>query len=294
MRVGFIGLGRMGNPMVRNLLKGGFDVVVNDIVESAVREVEGMGAVRAGSPVEVAKESEIVLTCLPTVKSVEEVYLGQNGLVNAVRKGQIVADHSTVNLRTSKRMKQEIEAKGAVFLDAPISGGPEGAQEATLSIMVGGDEEAFEKAKPAFEAMGRLVRRMGPSGAGTVTKLVNQLLTAVHIVSAGEALVLGTKAGVNPKDLLDVLMVSYGYSKQLERLGAMALARDFTPGGPNHIINKDITCALELGQDVGSPTPLLEATFEISNKVMEMGLKDWDMASMMVALEKEAGVEVKE
>lgn len=294
MRIGFIGLGRMGNPMAKHLLEKGFQVVVNDIVEKAVKELEAAGATRGATPAEVARQSDIVLTCLPTVKSVEDVYLGRNGIYEGTRKGQIVADHSTVNRRTSLRMAEEGAKRGVLFLDAPISGGPEGAQQATLSIMVGGDRAAFEKARPAFEAMGRLIRYMGKSGSGTVTKLVNQLLTAVHIVAAGEALVLGTKAGVNPKELIDVLMVSYGYSKQLERLAPMALSRKFIAGGPNHIINKDITCALELARDVGSPTPLLEATFAISNRVMEMGLQDWDMASMMVALEKEAGVEVKE
>jgi 3-hydroxyisobutyrate dehydrogenase-like beta-hydroxyacid dehydrogenase len=242
----------------------------------------------------VARKSDIVLTCLPTVKSVEDVYLGKNGIFQGAKKGQIIADHSTVNRRTSLKMAKEAQARGIFFLDAPISGGPEGAQKATLSIMVGGDKAAFEKVYPAFEAMGRLVRYMGPSGAGTVTKLVNQLLTSVHIASASEALVLGTKAGVNPKELLDVLMVSYGYSKQLERLAPMALSRKFIAGGPNHIINKDITCALELAEDVGAPAPLLRATSKISDKTLEMGLKDWDMASMIVVLEKEAGVEVKE
>ena len=293
MRVGFIGLGRMGNPMARHLLKAGFDVVVNDIVESAVKKVVEAGAVRANSPAEVARESEIVLTCLPTVKSVEDVYLGDNGIIQAVREGQVLADHSTVNLRTSRRVAQEATAKKAIFLDAPISGGPEGAQAATLTIMVGGDPDVFEKVRPVFEAMGTNVRLMGSSGAGTVTKLVNQLLTAVHIVSTGEALVLGTKAGVDPKQLADMLMVSYGYSKQMERGVPMIMSRDFTPGGPNHIISKDINCALELAQDVGAPTPLLEATSKISDRVMKMGLQDWDMASMMVALEKDAGIEVR-
>ncbi len=293
MRVGFIGLGRMGNPMARNLMKAGFELVANDIVERVVKEFEGLGAASAASPADVARGSEIVLTCLPTVRSVEEVYLGHNGLIQAVREGQVLADHSTVDIGTSRRMAREAAARGAPFLDAPISGGPEGAEAATLTIMVGGDPAAYEKARPAFEAMGGNVRLMGPPGSGTVTKLVNQLLTAVHIVSTGEALVLGTKAGVNPRELLDVLMVSYGYSRQMERCAPMILARDFAPRGPNHIINKDINCALDLARTVRSPTPLLEVVSRLSNAVMEMGLQDWDMASLLVPLEKEAGVEVR-
>ena len=293
MRVGFIGVGNMGRPMARNLLKAGFDLVVRDIVESPVKELAAAGATPAASPAEVARESEMVVTALPTVEAVEQVYLADNGLIPAARTGQVLADHSTVKIGTSRRLAQEATARGVPFLDAPISGGVERAIDGTLSIMVGGDPAAFEKARPVFEAMGSNVQLMGPSGSGTVTKLVNQYLVSVHMTAVCEALVMAVKAGVEPRRLLELLLTAWGASTQLERAGPLILARDFTGGATNYILSKDIECVRDLAQEVGAPARLLDVARQLMDRTLELGLREADITSMVVPLEKEAGTEVR-
>jgi len=283
----------MGNPMTRNLLKAGFEVVVNDIIESLVKELAEAGAEPAGSPAEVVRASEIVLTSLPTVEAVEEVYLADNGLIPNAQPGQVLADHSTVRIGTSRQIAEEAAKRGVSFLDAPVSGGPGGAAAATLTIMVGGERQAFEKARPVFEAMDSNIRLMGASGAGTVTKLINQHLVTVNGAAACEALVLAAKAGVEPRPLLEVLLTAWGNSTQLARVAPLILARDFSGGATNYILDKDIDCVSDLAQKVGAPAPLLEVASRLMDRALELGLREADFSSMVVPLEKEAGIEVK-
>jgi len=205
----------------------------------------------------------------------------------------VLADHSTVKIGTSRRLAQEAAARGVSFLDAPISGGVERATDGTLAIMVGGDPAAFEKARPVFEAMGSNVQLMGPSGSGTVTKLVNQYLVSVHMTAVCEALVLSAKAGVQLRPLVELLMTAWGASTQLGRAGPLILARDFTGGATNYILSKDIQCIRDLAQEVGAPARLLEVASRLMDRTLELGLREADICSMVMPLEKEAGIEVK-
>ena len=191
-KIGFIGLGRMGLPMAYNLLKAGLDLTVHNRSRPKVQDIAAAGATAAISSAEVTRQCDIVLACLPDIATSEEVFLGPDGVMANARPGQIIVDHSTVGIDTSKACAEAAEAKGAMFLDAPISGGTERAENATLVIMAGGPEEAFAAALSAFDAMGGTVRHTGPTGTGTTVKLVNQLLVGVHTLVAAEAMLMGT------------------------------------------------------------------------------------------------------
>lgn len=206
-KVGFIGLGRMGLPMAYRLLLAGFDLTVHNRSQGKVQEIATAGAKAATSVTDVVQESEIVLACLPDVATSEEIFLGDDGIAANARPGQVLVDHSTVGLATSKACAAAAEAKGAFFLDAPISGGTERAADGTLTIMAGGPVDAYQKALPSFDAMGATVRHIGPTGTGTVVKLANQLLVGIHLVAAAEAMIVGAKAGADPALVFEVVRV---------------------------------------------------------------------------------------
>ncbi len=235
MKVGFIGLGRMGKPMALNVLKAGFLLTVHNRSQGAVEELVAAGARRASSPAQVAQECDVVLTCLPDVPTSDHIFLGQDGLLAAARPGQVFVDHSTVTLALSRRCAQAATARGAYFLDTPISGGPERAADGTLTIMVGGDRQAFDKVEPVFKAMGKNVRYAGGSGAGTVFKLINQLLASINICAVAEAMVMAEKAGVDRQALLEVLNTSWGGSAVLARRGRSSWPGSSTGERPSSI-----------------------------------------------------------
>lgn len=293
LRVGFIGLGKMGRPMCCNLLKAGFSLTVHNRSRGPVDELAAQGATPATSPAEVAQRSDVVLTCLPDVPAVEDVYLGRNGILEHVRSGQVLVDHSTVGLSTSHRLHDAARAKGAGFLDAPVSGGPAGAQSATLTIMVGGDREAFERALPVFQAMGKHIHYVGGPGSGTIIKLANQLLVAIHTAATAEALVLCAKAGVNPKTALDVLGTSYGASAMLNRHGPMILERRFDPGTPVDLILKDLRLILELGDAASVRLLMGSLAQQVFAEASALGLGPRDMAALVHPLERLANTEVQ-
>src|SRR5919108_4507597 len=201
-KVGFVGLGKMGRPMTERLLGAGFEVTVFNRSRAPIEELAAKGARPAGSAGEVAERCDIVLTALPTPDSVEQVY---EELFSRARRGQIYADHSTVSVGQSRRCAERARERGADFLDAPVSGGPAGAQAGTLTIMVGGDKAAFGRALPLFQLMGKNIRLCGPTGAGTAIKLVNQLLVAINTAGVAEALVFGQRAGADLKTILEVI-----------------------------------------------------------------------------------------
>ena len=215
MHIGFIGVGRMGRPMASNLLKAGFDLTAHDLNQGVVQDLARLGARPASSAAEVARVCDMILTCLPDVATVEQVYLGPEGLVASSHRGQLLADHSTVGPATSRAIAEATAARGATFLDAPISGGVERASDATLTIMVGGPPEAFTRALPAFQAMGKHIYHMGPSGAGSVTKLLNQLLVCVHSAAAAEALVLAEAARVDLALALGIVLLALSFLANL-------------------------------------------------------------------------------
>ena len=293
MKVGFIGLGRMGMPMSQRLLKAGFDVTVHNRSRGKVEELARMGAHPASSPAEVTRASDIVLTCLPDVPSVESVFLGEDGIVPASRAGLVLVDHSTVAPSTSRKIERAAGTRGSHFLDAPVSGGVERAADGTLTIMAGGDPDVFDKARPVFQAYGTNVRHVGATGSGSVVKLINQLLVAIHSLAAAEALLVGAKAGADPQMLLEILGTSWGSSFMLSRNGPVMVDREFSDArAPLRLIAKDMGLVQQYAGEIGSPSPLGDRTLESVRDAMNRGMGELDVSCLILPLEEQAGVQV--
>ena len=290
--VGFIGLGKMGRPMTQQLLKAGFEVTVHNRSRGVVDELANEGAKPASSPRAVAEAADFVLTCLPDPPTVEAIYLGDDGIMAGGRSGQVWIDHSTVSPATNQRCADAAAGRGAAFLDAPVSGGPGGAQAGTLTIMVGGDKATFDKAIPLFEAMGKNIKHCGGPTTGTIVKLVNQLLVGIHTVAAVEGFVMGVKAGADPQVMLDLLGTSFGASRMLNRNVPLMLDRKFDPATPVSLILKDLGLINALGLELGTRLPLGANSLELYKEAKALGFGDNDMAAMVLPAEKLAGVEV--
>jgi len=293
-RLGFIGLGKMGRPMTENLLKAGFEVTIHNRSQTVVQELARQGATAAGTPDDVAAGSDLVLTCLPTPASVEEVYFGEHGLLGAAREGMTLVDCSTVGPELSRRIYAAAKERGAGFLDAPISGGPAGAQAASLTVMAGGDPETMERARPVFEVLGENIYHVGASGAGSVVKLVNQLLVAIHTAAAAEAVVFGVKAGADAGTLLDVLSTSYASSRMLTRCLPLIIDRQFSGGTPVELILKDLGLIQAVGAGQGTRL-LLGSNAEVAfREALALGLGQEDMAALVKPVERVAGLTVRQ
>ena len=293
MRVGLIGLGRMGMPMSRRLLNAGFEVTVHNRSRGKVEEMARLGARPASTPAEVTEASDMVLTCVTDVPAVESVFLGDYGIVTAARSGQILVDHSTVAPSTSQAIARAAEARGAFFLDAPISGGVERATDGTLTIMAGGDHTAFETALPVFEALGKNIRHVGATGSGSVVKLINQLLCAVHSMAAAEALLIGAKAGTDPRVILEILATSWGTSFMLSRNGPVMVERDFANArAPLRLYNKDLGLMHDFAKDMGSPTPMGDRALDMIKEAMDKGMGELDVSCLVLPLEERAGAQL--
>jgi 3-hydroxyisobutyrate dehydrogenase len=293
MELGFVGLGKMGRPMTEHLIKAGHRVHVHNRSRGVVDELAAQGAVAASSPREVAEHAEIVMTCLTNTPAVEEVYLGPNGLFAGARAGQLFIDHSTVALETSHQCADAAKAKGAAFLDAPVSGGPAGAQGGTLTIMVGGAEADFDRAVPVFQAFGKNIRLCGPTAAGSAIKLVNQLLVAINMAGVAEALVFGVKAGADPQTILDVVGTGFGGSRMLERTVPLVLDRNFKAGTPVNLLLKDISLINDLAGELGTRLEMAKRAQEVFERARDLGLGDDDMSGLVRPYEDEAGAKVQ-
>lgn len=278
--------------MTRHLLQAGHRVTVHNRSRGPVEELAGEGAVPASSPAEVSRASDIVLTCLTNTQSVNDVYFGEQGLIGAARPGQILVDHSTVGPATSRSIYAMAKERGAAFLDAPVSGGPAGAEAGTLTIMVGGDAETFGAVKPVFEAMGKNIRHCGPSGSGSVIKLANQLMVAINLAGVAEAMVLGVKAGADPQMMLDVLSTSFGGSAMLNRAVPLLLARNFRAGTPVNLILKDLGLIGEVAASQEVRLLLGGLAQQVFMEARAAGLGEEDMVAIVKPLEALAHVSV--
>jgi 3-hydroxyisobutyrate dehydrogenase len=292
-RVGIIGLGKMGTPMTRNLLKAGFPVTIHNRSSAAVEALVGEGAVDGGSPKGVAEASDVVITSLPNPEQVRNVYFGDNGLVAAARDGQVFVDTSTIDPGLSRELAEAFAARGAGFLDAPVSGGVAGAEAASLTIMIGGEAETFEKATPVLNALGQKLHHVGPSGAGTVIKLANQLLVGINMAAAAEALVLGVKAGADPEKMLEVLSTSFGSSRMLERGVPLIVARNFDGGTPVDLLRKDLGLISDLATELGVPLTTGKQALAVFDQASDASYGPNDMTAIIRPLEDAAGIEVK-
>lgn len=260
MRVGFIGLGAMGNPMAANLQKAGYELTIHDIRREQGRNLEDAGAVWAANPAETAERSDVVLLSLPGPVQVESVVLGENGVFSGLAAGGACIDTSTNSPAVMRRIAEAGASRGIQVLDAPISGGIWGARDASLTVFAGGEEAAFEKYRPLFQCIGKTVVHMGPLGSGNVAKLVNNLIMYINFIGACEGMALGVKAGLDPRILLDVIKPSMGHSTFMER--TMKLSLD---GKPLHFVTdgavKDMRLCVELGRELDVPLeagPLVE------------------------------------
>src|SRR5467141_1772523 len=288
-QVAFIGLGKMGLPMAARLLQAGHRVHAFNRSRAPVDALVKQGAEAAGSAAEAAARAEFVLTALPTPESVERVY---DELAASARAGQVYADHSTVSLALNRRCAAQLRERGAHFLDAPVSGGPAGAQAGTLTVMVGGDKAAFDIALPVFQAFGKNIRLCGGVGAGQAIKLVNQLLVGVHTAAIAEAAVFGAKLGADPSVVLEVIGTSYGGSTMMTRHMPRFISRDFSPATPMTLILKDLGLILDQAKGAGVPLLLGALTEQRFLEACARGLAEEDMAALVKLWEEPAGVTV--
>lgn len=292
LRVGMIGLGKMGSPMARNLLKAGFPLTVHNRSQPAVEALVALGATGVDAPAAVAEATDVILTSLPDPAAVEAVYLGPNGLVDAARAGQIYADTSTVGPQTSRTLAERLRERGAAFLDAPVSGGVAGAEAASLTVMIGGEADDFERARPVLAGIGQRLHHVGPTGSGTIVKLVNQLLVGINMAGVAEALVLGTKAGADPRAMLEVLSTSFGGSRMLERAVPLFLDRGFAGGTPVDLIRKDLGLIADLAAELGVPLAEGVTARRVFDEAHTAGHGAQDMTAVVLPLERIAAVEV--
>jgi len=292
-RIGFIGLGAMGKPMARNLLKAGFTVNVLTRTRSKIDDLLAVGALWCDTPKEIAQKSDVVITMLPDTPDVEQVVAGKNGVFDGVHPGMLIIDMSTISPIAVRKLARETETRGCDFLDAPVSGGDIGAQNATLSIMVGGKEAAFNRAMPIFRAMGKTILLIGDSGAGQITKASNQILTSIHIEAVAEALVFAAKAGVDPRKVRQAIMGGSAYSRILESHGQKMIDRNFKPGFRMRLHRKDLDITLDAGKAYGAALPVTGQVRELMTETLNDGQGDMDNSSFILLLEKLSNMQGK-
>jgi 2-hydroxy-3-oxopropionate reductase len=292
-KIGFIGLGIMGKPMARNLLKAGFDIIVYDINNSAVQDLVKAGAIEGKSSGDVASQSEVIITMLPNSPEVKEVVLGENGIIRGVRPGSVFIDMSSIAPLSSKEISEKLIQKGVVMLDAPVSGGEPKAIEGTLAIMVGGPEETFNKIKGILEVMGASVKLVGAVGSGNITKLANQIIVALNIAAIGEAMVLATKAGVDPELVYQAIRGGLAGSNALDAKMPLILNGNFKPGFRIELHIKDLMNAMATAEELGTPSLLTGQVLEIMKALKADGKAKDDHGGMIQYYEKLANVKVR-
>ncbi|MFZ5828104.1 MAG: 2-hydroxy-3-oxopropionate reductase [Bacillota bacterium] len=293
MKIGFIGLGIMGKPMAKNLMKAGHELLVYDIVPTAVEDVVAAGATAATSPADVASQCSFIITMLPNSPHVKQAVLGENGVIEAAQAGSLVVDMSSIDPIVAREVGAKLAEKGIRFLDAPVSGGEPKAIDGTLSIMCGGAAADFEEAFPILKCMGASVVRCGEIGAGNVTKLANQIIVALNIAAMSEALVLATKAGVDPNLVFEAIRGGLAGSTVLNAKAPLVMDRKFNPGFRINLHIKDLANALNAGHEVGVPLPLTASVMEILQALKVDGMGDLDHGAIVRHYEKLAQVEVK-
>jgi 2-hydroxy-3-oxopropionate reductase len=292
-QIGFIGLGIMGKPMARNLLKAGYSLVVYDLRQSPLSELREAGATPAASCRDAAAQSDIIITMLPDGPDVEIAILGPDGVLAGARKGSLIVDMSSISPNVSKKIGAACVERGVGFLDAPVSGGEPKAIEGTLAIMVGGDPVAFERARPILEKMGSAVTLTGPVGAGNTTKLANQIMVACNIAAMGEALVLATRGGLDPEVVFNAVKGGLAGSTVLNVKAPMLIARNFKPGFRIELHQKDLRNALLAAESLKVSLPLTSLVQQMLIALMNEGKGQLDHSAIAQFIERMAGIEVK-
>ncbi|WP_320128400.1 2-hydroxy-3-oxopropionate reductase [uncultured Sphaerochaeta sp.] len=293
MMIGFIGLGIMGKPMAKNLLKAGYSLVVNDLNKDAVAEVVACGAIAAPSAKKVAEMSDVVITMLPNSPHVKQVVLGEGGVIEGMKKGTILIDMSSISPIVSQEVATELSKKGIVMFDAPVSGGEPKAIDGTLAIMVGGPEASFAKVEDMLKVMGGSVTLVGEIGSGNITKLANQIMVAANIAGMSEALVLATKAKVDPEKVFKAIRGGLAGSTVLDAKAPLILAGNFKPGFRIDLHIKDLQNALDTAESLASPAPISNAVIGMMKSLSAEGKGSDDHGGLIQWYEQESKVKVR-
>jgi len=291
--LGFIGLGIMGKPMAGHLLAAGHTVHIYDVVPESVKEVAAKGGVPCSTCKEVAQKSDIIFTMVPDTPDVEAVLFGKDGVAEGVKPGSIVVDMSSISPIATKEFAKKLAALGVKMLDAPVSGGQVGAENATLSIMVGGDPEVFAQIKPYFELMGKNIVHIGGNGDGQTCKVANQIVVGETIMAISEALLFASKAGADPAKVREALLGGFAQSRILDLHGKRMIERTFAPGFRIRHQQKDLNLALQGARALGLSLPGAAIAQELFNAVAAEGGIDLDHSALVLALEKLANHKVK-
>ena len=292
-KIGFIGLGIMGKPMSRNLLKAGYPLLVYDIVPAVLEEIVRAGAEKGASPKDVAAKTGVIITMLPNSPHVKEVVLGKNGIIEAAQPGSIIIDMSSISPLVSREIAAKLAEKKIRMLDAPVSGGEPKAIDGTLSIMVGGSKADFDEYLPLLKVMGASVVLCGEIGAGNVTKLANQIVVAANIAAVSEALVLAAKAGVNPDLVYQAIRGGLAGSTVMDAKAPMMMNRNFKPGFRINLHIKDLNNVQETASGIHMPTPLTDKVMEMMKSLKDEGMGDADHSALVRYYEKIAGIELQ-
>ena len=292
LKVGYIGLGLMGKSIARNILKAGFPVVVHNRSRAAVDELVSEGATAATSPSEAASQVDVVFTNLPDSPDVEQVVLGENGILAGAHEGLVFVDNSTIKPASARLIAQKLAEKGVSALDAPVSGGDIGARNGTLTIIVGGEASALEKVMPVFEAMGKTVTHVGGAGAGQVAKAANQIMVAAQMVAMGELLVFSKKAGVDPHKVVDAIKGGAAQCWTLDVKPLRLFDGNRNPGFKAHMQLKDLKIILETAQEYGIPVSGTAENTKLFQQMIDLGMGELDNSAVVGVIEKLAGIEI--
>ena len=291
-KIGFIGLGLMGKPMSLNLVKAGYDVTVQNRTLKKTEPLAQAGARVASNPMEAAAGADAVITMLLEDSNVEEVILGKDGVIESLSEGAIVVDMSTISPITVRKVTAALEEKGIEMLDAPVSGGPIGAEEASLAIMVGGKAEVLDRMLPVFQKMGKNITHIGDHGAGQVAKAANQIIVSLTLAAVSEALIFSKGAGVDPAKVRKALLGGFAQSRILELHGKRMLDRDFVPGSKVYTTKKDIEISMTIARKEGICLPSTAFVSHLWNACAAKGGMDWDHSALVKILEEMSDIEV--
>jgi 2-hydroxy-3-oxopropionate reductase len=292
--VGYIGLGLMGKPMARNIMKAGYPVVVHNRSRGKVQELVAEGATEAFTPAEVAAQCDVVFTNLPDSPDVELVALGADGIIEGAHEGLIFVDNSTIKPATARMIAEKLAEKGVRSLDAPVSGGDIGAIKGTLSIMVGGPADALEEIMPILQAMGKTITHVGDSGAGQIAKAANQIMVAAQMVALGELLILAQKAGADPQKVVQAIQGGAAQCWTLDNKPQRLFAGNRQPGFKAYMQAKDLNIVMETARTYGVPVPGTAVNTQLFNAMLENGMEEYDNSAVVAIIEMLAGTRLQE
>ncbi len=292
MKVGYIGLGIMGKSMAHNILKAGYTLVVHNRSRESVKELVGEGAIEAHSPAEVARQVDVVFTNLPDSPDVELVALGENGIIEGAHEGLIFIDHSTIKPATARSVGKRLAERGVIMLDAPVSGGDIGAKQGTLTVMVGGPEDALIKVMPILEAVGKTITHVGSLGDGQIAKAANQIMVAAQMVAMGELLILAQKAGADPQKVVQAIRGGAAGCWTLDNKPQRLFAGNRQPGFKAYMQAKDLGIVMDTAREYGVSLPSSAVNTQLFNAMLEMGMRELDNSAVIGVIEKLAGVDL--